>query len=136
MRILSPRIHGFIDYLAVVMLAIAPALFGFSGTPAYLSYAAGGALLLLSLLTAYPLGIAHLIPFTVHGGIEVVATFALIAAPWLFGFAQIDAARNFFLASGVALGLVYIVTNYKAADSYRRHPPRMASTRESYGWRT
>ncbi|NUP12104.1 MAG: hypothetical protein HOW73_39160 [Polyangiaceae bacterium] len=134
-HLLSPKVHGIIDYLAVAMLAVAPALFGFAGIAAYLCYASAVGLLGLSLLTAYPLGIAHVIPFTIHGGIEVGMTLALVAAPWLFGFSDVPAARNFFLISGVALGAVYLATNYKAADSYRKERP-IAVTRESYGWRT
>ena len=135
MRILSPKIHGFIDYAAVAVLAVAPALFGFVGLPAYLCYALALGLLALSLLTAYPLGLARVIPFTVHGGIEVGMTVFLLAAPWLFGFAAVDAARNFFLVAGVALGMVYVLTNYRAADVYRKQGA-VPATRESYGWRT
>jgi hypothetical protein len=129
MKILAPRTHGIIDYLAVFGLALAPTLFGFGGIPATLCYALAVVHLLMSLLTAYPLGAAKIIPFPVHGGIEVVVSIFLVAAPWIFAFANVPAARNFFVASAAALLLVYLVTNYRAADAYRtndnvraRHP--------------
>lgn len=117
---LSPRAHGFIDYGSVVFLVLAPMLFGFGGVPATLCYLFAGALLVLSLITAYPLGLAKVVPFTIHGGIEAVSTVFLLAAPFLFGFSDVPAARNFFLAAGVALGIVFLVTNYKAAERPRR----------------
>lgn len=134
-HLLSPKIHGIIDYVAVGVLVVAPALFGFAGVPAYLCYGVAAALLGMSLLTAYPLGVAHVIPFTVHGAVEVVVTLALVAAPWIFGFSNVDAARNFFIVSGIGLGAVYLATNYRAADVYRKDN-RIPAMRESYGWRT
>lgn len=130
-HLLNPRIHGYIDYLAVALLALAPSLFGFSGVPALLCYGLAVVHLGMSLLTAYPLGVAKVIPFTVHGGIEVGVTILFVVAPWLFGFDNHVTARNFFLGSGVSLGLVWALTNYKAADeaygrSVAAHRPQTA----------
>jgi hypothetical protein len=117
---LSPRIHGFIDYGSVVLLLLSPMLFGFAGVPATLCYLFAGALLVLSLITAYPLGVAKVVPFTLHGMIEAVSAVGLVLAPFLFGFSRVEAARNFFIVAGIALGLVFLVTNYKAAERPRR----------------
>jgi hypothetical protein len=115
MHILKPRLHGIIDYAAILLLAAAPSLFGFDGTPAHLSYALAGVYFLLVLFTAYPLGVVKAIPFTVHGGIELVLAPVLAALPWVARFADVPAARNFFLVMAVALALVWLVTDYKAA---------------------
>lgn len=116
MKILNPRVHGYLDYAAVLLLALAPTLFGFSGTPAALCYVLaiiqGG----MSLMTAYPLGAVKVIPFTVHGGIELATAVFLVLSPWLLGFSDIASARNFFLVAGIGLGGVWLTTNYKAAD--------------------
>jgi hypothetical protein len=117
MKILSPRVHGFLDYLVVAFLLVAPSLFGLRGIAATLCYVVAPTQLVMSLLTDYPLGVAKLIPFTVHGAIEVVMALGLIAMPWLFGFSAVDVERNFFIASGVGLGLVWVMTNYAAASS-------------------
>jgi hypothetical protein len=115
MKILSPRVHGYLDYMVVALLFLAPSLFGFTGIAATICYVLAPVQLVMSLLTAYPLGVAKMIPFPVHGGVELVTSIGLIAAPWLFGFSAFDAARNFFLVAGIGLGLVYLVTNYAAA---------------------
>ncbi|HEX5746680.1 MAG TPA: hypothetical protein VFZ09_10565 [Archangium sp.] len=113
---LSPRIHGYGDYLIVALLALAPTLFDFSGLPAVFCYVLAVAQLGMSLLTAYPLGVAKIIPFTVHGSIELVVSFFLLLAPYMFGFSRVVSARNFFLVSAIGLFLVWLTTNYKAAE--------------------
>ncbi len=113
---LSPRIHGYIDYVAVGLLALAPALFDFSGLPAALCYVLAIVQLGMSLMTAYPLGVAKLLPFTIHGTIEAATAAFLVIAPFLLGFSEIVSARNFFMVAGIGLFLVWAVTNYKAAE--------------------
>jgi hypothetical protein len=124
MKVLNPRIHGYLDYGAVALLAVAPSLFGFSGMAAAICYFVAVVQLGMSLITAYPLSLAKIIPFTVHGGIELGVAIGLALSPWLFGFSHNDAARSFFIIAGVGLSLVFFVTNYRAADGYRQRPLR------------
>lgn len=117
MKILNPRVHGYIDYLAVLYFLAAPSLFGFTGLPATIFYVLAAAHLILTLLTAYPLGVVKVIPFPLHGGIELLAGIALVALPWLLGFANSDVlARNIYVASGVVLFIAWLVTDYKTAE--------------------
>lgn len=115
MKILNPRVHGYLDYAAVLLLALAPTLFRFDGTPAALCYVVailqGG----MSMMTAYPLGAVKMIPFTVHGGVELGAAILLILSPWLFRFSDVGSARNFFLVAGIGLAAVWATTDYKQA---------------------
>lgn len=116
MKFLNPVIHGYIDYLYVVMFALAPSLFDFYGPERTLSYVLAVAVLGLSIFTRYPLGLVRKIRFDIHGMIEMGAAIFTIAAPWLFRFNQIDAQRDFFLTSGCLLVLVFMFTNYKATE--------------------
>ncbi|MDB4973479.1 MAG: hypothetical protein JWN48_1820 [Myxococcaceae bacterium] len=116
MHILKPRPHGVIDYAAILLIAAGPSLFGFGGTPATLCYALAGIYLALALFTAYPLGLVKVVPFTVHGIMELVLAPLLAALPWLARFSGDTAPRNFFIALAVALAGVWLVTDYKAAD--------------------
>ena len=116
MKILTPRMHGYLDFVVVAAFALAPTLFGFSPVPARISWALAVVHLLLTLSTAFPMGIIKLVPFTVHGAIELIVVIALVAMPWLFSFAGEPVARNFFLAFAVIIFLVWLVTDYKAAE--------------------
>jgi hypothetical protein len=116
MKALSARAHGVIDYVAVVFFAIAPFLFGFGGTPMIVSFVLAGLHLLLTLFTAFPLGAVKAIPFTVHGGVEGLIAPSLVLLPWVLRFSDVLAARWFFVAAGVALGLTWFTTDYEAIE--------------------
>lgn len=116
MKILNPTIHGVLDYGLALAFLLAPNLFGFSGTAATLSYVIGAVYIVAALTTRYPLGLVKLIPFTVHGWLESAMAVGFIVFPWLFGFADDAAARNFYLVAGVGLLVVVALTDYKAAD--------------------
>ena len=87
MKILSPRVHGYIDYAAAVMLFLAPTLFGFGGVPATICYVLGA--LLIKLI--FPIGVTRSISLgtptlanNVQIGqaiaLETVLTFFLVSA--------------------------------------------------------
>lgn len=117
MKFLSPLVHGALDYMLGALFLVAPFWLDFTSPLARtLCFVYGGALLLVSLLTRYPLGVLRVLPFPVHGGIEFVASLALIASPWLAGFEGVVPARNFFVGTGVALFAVWLTTDYKAAE--------------------
>lgn len=115
MKILSPRVHGYVDYAFVLILALSPTLFGFMGTAAALCYVLAILQLGMSMMTSYPLGMTKVIPFTLHGFIELLSAVGLVLAPYLFDFWEVVPARNVFIAFGVALFGVWMTTDYKAA---------------------
>ena len=117
MKILSPSSHGVVDYAAVLALLVLPSALDFSNTPATLCYVVAATQLLVSLLTRYPLGLIKKIPFPIHGYYELVSSLLLVPLPWLFGFSNEDAARNFFVISGLSLFVVWLVTNYRAVPA-------------------
>jgi len=79
-------------------------------------YVIAGALLLVSLVTRYPLGVARLVPFTVHGALELLAAPLIVAYPWIARFDGVASARNFYVVAGVAVFLLWLVTDYRAAE--------------------
>lgn len=119
MKILTPQIHGFLDYAAALAFLLAPALFSFSPVPANLSYVIGVVYMAASLATRYPLGIIKLIPFPIHGVIESVMAIGFLVFPWLFGFAAESGARNFYVVAGAGLLVVVAVTDYKGKGTAR-----------------
>lgn len=125
MKVLSPKQHGYLDYLIVAVFALAPSLFGFTGIAATVTYALAGVHLLMTLATAFPLGVLKLIPFTVHGAIEFITAIGLLAMPWLLGFTDQPAAKNFYLGSAIVVFIVWAITDYKAADGTRRAAARV-----------
>jgi hypothetical protein len=124
MKLLTPRAHGFLDYLVDVAFLSAPFIFDYRGTPATIGWGLAAIHFVMTILTAFPLGIIKVIPFTVHGAIELLAALGLIAMPWVARFSHVEVARNFFVASGIAVLIVWAVTDYNAAPApVRTHEP-------------
>jgi SPW repeat len=109
---ISARVHGVLDYTTVVGFLNAPMVFGFSGTPAAVAYWLAGIHLLMTGCTDFPLGFFKLIPFRIHGAIELVAGIFLIVAPWIYGFAGDNVPRNFFIAIAIVIFVVVALTDY------------------------
>ena len=118
MKVLSPTIHGILDYIVVIAFALAPALLGLSGLPAAISYLLAVVHLLLTLATAFPLGAVKLVPLPLHGAIELVVSIALVALPWILRFTQDTVARDFYLGAGGLIFVVWLITDYSAADEH------------------
>ena len=116
MKILNAKFHGFVDFAVVAAFLTGPALLGFSGLPMKLSYALAAIHSGLILTTIYPFGLIKLVPFTVHGMIEFVVAIGLVAFPWVLGFSSEEAARNFYVAAGVAVFLTRMTTDYKSSN--------------------
>ena len=110
---ISARVHGVLDYALVAVFLNAPMVLGFQHTRAsVLAYWLTGIHLLLTGCTDFPFGAFKWIPFRIHGALELVAGLFVLAAPWVFGFSDLGAARNFFVAVGVIILIVAALTDY------------------------
>jgi hypothetical protein len=115
MKPISLTVHGAIDYLAVVIFAVAPAAIGLSGWPAALSYALAGIHLLMTLLTDFPAGVIKVIPIALHQWVErIVGPVLIILA---FVLMTETHARAFFAAMGIIIFAVERLTNYRSTDA-------------------
>ena len=112
MKIISPSLHGIIDYLMCGVLLALPTAYDFTGTYANVCYVLAGGYFVIALLTNMPFGLFKWIPFRMHGGVELVSALMLIASPWIFDFAPNASARNLFIILGVAFLLVYAFTRW------------------------
>lgn len=111
---LQAKPHGVIDYVVDAAFVLAPSLFGFSPAAATLSYVVAGVHFLMNIFTRYPMGLVKVIPFPVHGTVELIASIALLIAPNLFGFADDVSATWFYRLSGIAVFGVWALTNYRS----------------------
>ncbi|MDP1559164.1 MAG: hypothetical protein Q8K59_01255 [Nitrosomonas sp.] len=113
MKVISPRNHGYLDFLTVVLFLLAPTLLGLSQVPAMLAYSLAVVHLIVTLTSDFPLGIIKIIPFIVHGWIERMVGPLLIAIPFILDFANEDTARNFYIGMGLVIIVVGILTDYQ-----------------------
>ncbi|SNR46393.1 SPW repeat domain-containing protein [Hymenobacter mucosus] len=124
MKVISPRVHGMLDYGTIALFALAPTLFNFDGPYATACYVLAAGYLLITLMTDFPLGIFRMIPFPMHGGLELVSGLALLAVPFLFGFHDDNhEARNFFMGMGILFLGSWLLTDWRA-DTHTHTNPR------------
>ncbi|GEO05727.1 hypothetical protein AAE02nite_33910 [Adhaeribacter aerolatus] len=97
-------VHGIIDYKYAAIVSAAPELAGFKDqeeTATTLCRVMGSGALLYSVFTRYELGLFRVMPFKTHLMIDLAANALAVTAPWLFGFAHNQRARNTFLGAGL-----------------------------------
>ncbi len=119
MRFIPTRLHGFLDYIVGVVLIAAPWIFQFSDNTAatVVPIVLGVGLIVYSLVTDYELGIARVLPMSVHLLFDIAAGVVLAASPWIFGFA--DESANVWvphLLAGMAAVVLGLVTVQHPGD--------------------
>ena len=110
---IPPAIHGLIDYLAVIFLALSPTLFELSGFVSSITYVLAVVHFLLTVLTDFSAGWVKLIPLRAHGLIELVLGIVLLFLPQIFGFSDMPAESNFYQGFGIAVLVVWVLSDYR-----------------------
>lgn len=113
MKILSSKLHGIIDYVVVIFLLASPTLFGLPEFTACCTYILAGVHFTLTILTDFEVGFFKVIPFKIHGIIELIVSLALVGFAFYLGGREGDLARNFYLGFGIAVFLTWLVSDYK-----------------------
>jgi hypothetical protein len=113
MRVIGIWSHGVIDYLMVIILAIAPSVAGFTGRQATICYVLAVLHFLLTFVTRFPFGVLKVLSFTLHGSVELLVGVLVIILPWLAGFSAGVNSRNFFVAIGVLILIIWALTDYR-----------------------
>lgn len=111
MKIISPTQHGYFDYVTVVLFLVAPTFIGLTGMAGTIAYALAGIHLAVTLVTDFPLGIAKLLPFRVHGWVERVVGPTLVLLPFILSFE--GPARGFYIVVGLVIILLGVLTDYE-----------------------
>lgn len=121
---ISPRTHGWMDYAAGLLFLAAPSIWRFGSIATSLSYVIGAAVIVMSLMTAYSMGVFKVIPFRVHRFVDLMLGPLLVVAPWLFGYPDDAHARNFMVIAGLGVFVLTLMTSHggRAADEPYPHP--------------
>ena len=124
-RILSPAVHGLLDYAAALALIVLPFLLPFDTRPAaatWLSVAAGLGLIGYSLLTDYAFGPFRVLPYRLHLALDLAAAAVFIAAPFVLGWEGLVLGYYLVMGAGV-IAVVALSQIPAAADAARITDP-------------
>ena len=106
MKFIPTKVHGVIDYLAVVAILALPRLLDMGEEATLLLTILAIGALLYSLLTRYELGLLRLLPMKGHLLLDFMAGLLLCAAPFLFLQEETATTRMVL----VVMGLFEILT--------------------------
>src|SRR5690242_6117956 len=128
LRSIGAMSHGIIDYLMVIILVIGPSVAGFDGKQAVFCYILATVHFFMALLTRFPAGAVKIIGFPIHGAIEALVVILLITLPWMANFFRGVNSRNFFIAIGVLIGVIALLTDYRGIRTSSKTSSTSAST--------
>ena len=103
----SPKVHRVLDFVAVLLLLAAGPLFHFEGRPAEITSTLAGVVLVYSVFTWF----VKMIELKVHLVIDAVLGLAIVFAPFWLGFTDIEPACYFFVAFGIFVLIVVLLTD-------------------------
>ncbi|MES3016498.1 MAG: hypothetical protein V4721_01910 [Bacteroidota bacterium] len=110
MSFINSKIHGIIDYLVVIFLLASPSVFDLPEGTALFTYILGGVHLLLTVLTDFEFGVFKVIPFHIHGWIELVVSLGLGGLAFYFYTIRDVISHNFCAGFAIAVFLTWLVT--------------------------
>ena len=113
MKLISPYVHGWLDYITMISLLIVPLTIKLNGRAEFMLIGFALFEFILAVITRYPLGATRQLPFPVHGVIDLISGIAFLAGPWLFGFSARPEARGVYLALGVYYVLIWVLTDFR-----------------------
>jgi hypothetical protein len=114
MKIISSKVHGLLDYATVIFLLAAPTIFQMEGTLCTFTYVLAGVHFALTALTAFEVGLIKVIPFRVHGILEVVVAIALAGIALWFRSNDDNLGFYFYLGLAIVIMIVFLLTDFKS----------------------
>src|SRR3954452_18366348 len=116
-KLLPAWLHAIADYAVAALLILVPLIAGGSDKAVAAGIVVGVVVAVVSMLTRYPLGVVKVLPFTVHSAGDYLAAALLVIAPFALSFNDSDTGLSaFYVASGIAVLAVSLITNYQYSD--------------------
>ena len=113
-RILPAWFHAIADYAVAATLIVVAAAVGGSNEAVAAGVVVGAVVLVVSMLTKYPLGVVKVLPFTIHSAGDYLAAALLVLSPFALGFNNSDTGlTGFYIVAGIAVLAVSLITNYQ-----------------------
>ena len=121
-RLLPAWLHAIADYAVGAVLILAALVVGGTAGAVGTGIVVGATVLVVSMLTRYPLGVIKVLPFQVHSAGDYLAAGLLLAAPFALHFRQSDAGLTaLYLAAGIAVLAVSLITDYQYGPQAGSH---------------
>lgn len=118
---ISTKIHGYLDYIMGATLILLPLILNIpEGAASTLLVVLGAGVIVYSLVTDYELGLFKILAMKTHLIIDLMGGILLIAAPWLFGFAD-ESFWVFVILGVLEVGASLLTKKEPSYDANPKH---------------
>lgn len=121
MKLLSEKLHGVLDYATVLFLALSPSVFNMQANATLFTYSLAFVHLVLTIFTNFEMGIFRVVPFYIHGIIEISVSVLLVVVSFMFFMYHDNTSFYFYLIFAVALFIVWCMSNYALTPSFKKN---------------
>lgn len=112
MKLLNSNLHGLVDYIFVLFLWLSPTIFQLPDNTALFTYILGSIHLLVTVTTNFKFGLFKILPFKIHGWIELIVSIALIGVAFYLGTMEGNLARNFYFGIAILVFITWLISDY------------------------
>ena len=124
-RLLPAWLHAVADYAVGLSLIVVAVVVGGAGKAVAPGIVVGAVVLIVSMLTRYPLGVLKVLPFTIHSAGDYLAAALLVLSPFALNFHSSDTGLTaVYIVAGLAVLAVSLVTNYQYSDKREWSPSK------------
>ncbi len=103
---MNKTVHAYLDYPVALGLLVMPFILGLGAVNPlafWLSFVTGIAALVLTIFTDHHLGVVRIVPYKLHLLVDFLVGATFIAAPFILGFAGLEAAYYWVLGATVLI---------------------------------
>ncbi|QXV66039.1 hypothetical protein INP83_02785 [Mucilaginibacter sp. 21P] len=119
MKLISPKLHGIIDYMLIIFLFMSPVAFSMTSETSAQVYTLAVVQMLLTIVTNYSFGMFRAIPLKVHGIIELLLCVGMVVAAFTI-FKYDERARGYYLGLAIFWFIVVVFSDYdKSRDGVK-----------------
>ncbi len=112
---INSKTHGMLDYALVILLLLSPTLFSLGSMTATFTYAIASIHLILTLCTDFELGVFKIIPFKIHGIIEIIVAVTLVGIAFYLGSIEGSASKIFYLSFAFVVLIAWLITDFNSS---------------------
>jgi hypothetical protein len=110
LRFMNKRLHAYLDYPVALALIAMPFILGLGAVNPlafWLSVVTGVAAFFLTILTDHHLGLVRILPYKLHLAVDLLVGVTFLAAPFVLGFAGIEASYYWILGATVVVVVTF-----------------------------
>ena len=111
MKLISPKLHGIIDYALILFLFLSPTLFAMPKDVTTYTYTLATLQLILTVLTDYSFGLFRMVGLKAHQLIELLISIGMITAAYTL-FNYDERTKPYYACVGIFWLIVVIFTDY------------------------